>query len=163
MRCGISLYLEIIGVYAVRCSSSNRLSPKYNPHDRFACAVWVFCLFPWYLSPLCCQLCYRGIPARLTGQIVKNCWGKCDNQILQAMRITMGRQAQPIPLALLWYFRPRFKLHCCAYAILYPLYSPVALYFALCRIFTPYPMHGYAPTAKINSRAILGACRYILI
>ena len=79
------------------------------------------------------------------------------------MRITIGRQTQPILFVLPWYFGPRFKLHCCAYAILCPLYSPIALYFALCRILTRYPMQGYPPTAKINSRAILGACRYILI
>lgn len=71
--------------------------------------------------------------------------------------------SMPILFVLPWCFLAMFLSVLFLCAIPPSSNSPVALYFALCRILYPYPISVYTQHHKINSRAILWPCVILLL
>lgn len=115
------------------------------------------------ICPLCIWLCYRGIPARLTWRIVKAAGENATGKFSRRCRSQRDDKA-PVPILFVF---PGISglVSSCTVLLCYPLTVvwPCRPVFCPLSHFTPYPMHGYTPTAKINSRDVLGACAYILI
>lgn len=119
---------------------------------RFICAVWAFCALPWYFSPLCCWYAIGAFGGGLNRRIEKPCadHSKRENSI-------------PILFLLPWCFLAVFLARVFLCAIPPSSNSPVALYFALCRILYPYPISVHTQHHIINSTAILGPCMILLL
>lgn len=53
-----------------------------------------------------------GIPARITGRIVKNCWGKCDRQTPDYADHNRTTKPRADPVCAAWCSRPCLWLYC---------------------------------------------------